>query len=178
MPVVLVLLLACAHAPMKTYRCAGDAGMRQVALPRDCRAFYATELPTSSVELEGKLEGLAGVGVGAGVNVSQGVAQLSEQLDQLNVMYRDRLAGMCLQQHLDPCAVTAGGMQAEVDKINERFLEARLQIEGATAQLTGLRGEADPELRAAVDAHLAAAKAALDAAKAELGAVPATSPAP
>jgi len=178
MPILLILLTACAHAPMKTYRCATEAGMRPVSLPRDCRAFYATEIPTSSVELEGKLEGLAGVAVGAGVNVSQGLTQLSEQLDQLNVMYRDRLAGMCLQQHVDPCGVTSAGMQAELDKINERFVEARLQIEGVTTQLKGVRGEADPELRAAVDASLTAAKAALDAAAVELQALPAPSPAP
>jgi hypothetical protein len=172
MVAALVLLLACAHAPMKAFRCASDARVRQVSLPRDCRAFYATELPATSFGIEAKLDSLAAAGVGAGMNLSQGVTQLSQQLDQLNVMYRDRLAGMCLQQHVDPCAVTPERMQADIERINERFLQARLEIERAAAQLNGIRGDAggDPELRAAIDEHLAEAAAALDAVQAELSA--------
>lgn len=171
---LLLLTAACAHTPMKVYTCKADGEVRKLSLPRDCRAFYATEVATGTAEISASLDGLANLGGSAGVNLSQSVTQLTEQLDQLNTMYRDTLATVCAQQHLDPCGLSPAEARAQIEAINAQFLQARLEavrmeVQAATERLQSV----PPEQRGAglqeeMDEHVAAMRAELAAARESL----------
>ena len=163
---------ACANSAMQRYRCPSDEGVRVIYLPKDCRSQYATEIAVHSDEIKAGVAALEAASASVGVSFTDDVVPLAEKLDQLTVLYRDTMVALCEKRQIEPCSVDPEEVQRLQLQLTDKFLAARLQLDGARDTVRGVRGTLDEVTRDAivvgVQARIRAATAELDAASASL----------